>query len=184
MDTTPSPLDPIATRPFSFHPAIAGIEHNDWEFRQSAWSEILVANRGTAQEIWIPRRYFGAVSRVEEPVPVVGLTCELEYTSGTKLTQPGGGPGGGGPGGGRGPGNGGPDGGRGPGGGGPGGGRGPGPQGGRAGERTNQTWQDQTAGFYYVVVDAMLKTGFTRDEIGRIGGQNFLRIFGEAPVVF
>ena len=51
---------------------------------------------------------------------------------------------------------------------------------GRVGERTNQAWQDQTAGFYYVVVDAMLKTGFTPDEIGKIGGGNFLRVFGEA----
>ena len=48
----------------------------------------------------------------------------------------------------------------------------------RVGERTNQAWQDQTAGFYYVVVDAMLKTGFTPDEIGKIGGGNSLRIFG------
>jgi len=52
--------------------------------------------------------------------------------------------------------------------------------GGRVGERTNQAWQDQTTGFYYVVVDAMLKTGFTPNEIGRIGGGNFLRVFGEA----
>ena len=56
----------------------------------------------------------------------------------------------------------------------------PGPQHPRVGERTNQAWQDQTAGFYYVVVDAMLKTGFTRGEIGKIGGGNFLRVFGEA----
>jgi len=85
----------------------------------------------------------------------------------TKLTQPGGPPGGGGPGGG------------GPGGRGPAGGRGGQPNG-RAGERTNQAWQDQTVGFYYVVVDAMLKGGFTSEEIGKIGGGNFLRIFGEA----
>ena len=38
----------------------------------------------------------------------------------------------------------------------------------------------KNAGFYYVVVDAMLKTGFTPDEIGKIGGGNFLRIFGAA----
>ncbi len=50
----------------------------------------------------------------------------------------------------------------------------------RVGERTNQAWQDETAGFYYVVVDAMLKTGFKPDEIGKIGGGNFLRVFGEA----
>jgi membrane dipeptidase len=57
------------------------------------------------------------------------------------------------------------------------GGPGPGQQRGRPGERTNQAWQDQTAGFYYVVVDAMLKAGFTPDEIGKIGGANFLRVF-------
>ena len=55
-----------------------------------------------------------------------------------------------------------------------------GPQGPRVGERTNQAWKDETAGFYFVVVDAMLKTGFTPDEIGKIGGGNFLRVFGDA----
>ena len=48
------------------------------------------------------------------------------------------------------------------------------------GERTNLAWADQTAGFYYVVVDAMLKAGFPPDEIGKIGGGNYLRIFGES----
>ena len=50
----------------------------------------------------------------------------------------------------------------------------------RVGERTNLAWQDQTAGFYYVVVDAMLKAGFTSDEIAKVGGANFLRVFGQA----
>ena len=50
----------------------------------------------------------------------------------------------------------------------------------RIGERTNPVWADQTAGFYYVVVDAMLNAGFTPVEIGKIGGGNYLRIFGEA----
>jgi membrane dipeptidase len=57
------------------------------------------------------------------------------------------------------------------------GGSGTGQQHPHVGERTNQAWQDQTAGFYYVVVDAMLRTGFTPDEIGKIGGGNFLRVF-------
>jgi membrane dipeptidase len=39
---------------------------------------------------------------------------------------------------------------------------------------------NQTAGFYYVVVDALLRSGFTPDEIAKIGGENFLRLFGEA----
>ena len=50
----------------------------------------------------------------------------------------------------------------------------------RVGERTNQAWPDETAGFYYVVVDAMLKAGFTPEDIGKIGGGNFLRVFGQA----
>jgi membrane dipeptidase len=54
----------------------------------------------------------------------------------------------------------------------------PGQQHARIGERTNEAWADQKAGFYSVVVDAMLKAGFTPDEIGKIGGGNFLRVFG------
>lgn len=56
----------------------------------------------------------------------------------------------------------------------------PGQQHPRIGERTNEAWAGETAGFYYVVVDAMLQTGFTPDEIGKIGGGNFLRLFGQA----
>ena len=50
----------------------------------------------------------------------------------------------------------------------------------RIGERTNEAWQDQKAGFYYTVIDSMLQIGFSEEEIGKIGGGNFLRIFGEA----
>jgi len=45
---------------------------------------------------------------------------------------------------------------------------------------TNKTWSDQKDGFYYAVVDALLKTGFNKDEIGKIGGGNFCRIFDAA----
>lgn len=55
-----------------------------------------------------------------------------------------------------------------------------GQNGGRIGERTNQVWADQKSGFYYTVVDAMLKTGFTADEIGKVGGGNFCRVFDAA----
>jgi microsomal dipeptidase-like Zn-dependent dipeptidase len=70
----------------------------------------------------------------------------------------------------------------GPGGSGPGG---PGSPGGgqngvRIGEGTNLAWQDQKVGFYYAVVDVMLKTGFTADEIGKVGGGNFCRVFDAA----
>lgn len=50
----------------------------------------------------------------------------------------------------------------------------------RIGERTNQAWQDQKVGFYYAIVDAMLRTGFTKDEIARVGGGNFCRVFDAA----
>lgn len=50
----------------------------------------------------------------------------------------------------------------------------------RIGERTNAAWQDQKVGFYYAVVDALLKTGFTEDEIGRLGAGNFYRVFDAA----
>lgn len=50
----------------------------------------------------------------------------------------------------------------------------------RVGERTNEAWQDQKEGFYYAVVDALLKTGFNADEIGKIGGGNFCRLFDAA----
>jgi microsomal dipeptidase-like Zn-dependent dipeptidase len=56
----------------------------------------------------------------------------------------------------------------------------PGQQHPRIGERTNAAWPDENIGFYYAVVDAMLQTGFTPDEIGKIGGSNFLRVFGTA----
>jgi membrane dipeptidase len=97
-------------------------------------------------------------------VDVIGVEHVCIGTD-TKLTQPSPRPNGPGP---SGPGPGGP----------PPGGSGPSQQQHpHVGERTNQAWQDETVGFYYVVVDAMLKTGFTPDEIGKIGGGNFLRVF-------
>lgn len=79
----PQPLDQLAGRIFSFYPPIRGIEHNEWQFRRAEWSEALVANTKTGLEVWIPRRYFGEVSPVDEPVVIVGLTRELEYKGGS-----------------------------------------------------------------------------------------------------
>ena len=64
---------------------------------------------------------------------------------------------------------------------GPGGPRGPGggPGRGSMGGRTNQAWADQKLGFYYAVVGEMVKQGFEDDEIGKIGGGNFCRVFGQ-----
>ena len=111
----------------------------------------MVANAGGVIGVWThladtPLDY---AKNVRALVDVIGVDHVCIGTD-TKLTQPGGRPGG------------------------------PRPGQPRVGERTNQAWQDQTTGFYYVVVDAILKTGFTPDEIGKIGGGNFLRVFGEA----
>jgi hypothetical protein len=85
MSSPPIPpsLEHLATRPFSFYPPIVHIEHNEWLYRKANWSEVLVLNCKTGMEIWISRRYIGAVSRVDDPVLIVGLQKELEYKGGT-----------------------------------------------------------------------------------------------------
>jgi len=42
---------------------------------------------------------------------------------------------------------------------------------------TNRIWPDENGGFFYAVAGEMLKQGFGADEIGKIGGGNFCRIF-------
>src|SRR6266702_3262711 len=78
----PPQLDHLITRPFSFYPPIIGIEHNEWLYRKANWSEIQVVNCKSGAEIWISRRYIGEVSRVDDPVLIVGLNRELEYKGG------------------------------------------------------------------------------------------------------
>lgn len=83
MSTPPVPLqDELGDRPFSFYPPILGVEHNEWRLKSSTWSELVVGNTKTALEVAIPRKLVGAVSAVEEPVMIVGLTRELEYKTG------------------------------------------------------------------------------------------------------
>ncbi|MGA2267038.1 MAG: hypothetical protein ABSH44_01090 [Bryobacteraceae bacterium] len=78
----PPPLDHLTTRPFSFYPPILNIEHNEWLFRKATWSEILVVNCKSGAEVWLSRRFIGEVSRIEDPVLIVGLNRELEYKGG------------------------------------------------------------------------------------------------------
>jgi hypothetical protein len=83
MDQPPQPPhEELNSRPFSFYPPIVGVDHNEWRLEKASWSEMLVRNTKTGLEIGIPRRYFGEVSRVEEPVMIVGLLRELEYRLG------------------------------------------------------------------------------------------------------
>ncbi|MCX6621890.1 MAG: hypothetical protein NTY38_12620 [Acidobacteria bacterium] len=36
------PVETLSERPFSFYPPILNVEHNEWNFRQASWAEILV----------------------------------------------------------------------------------------------------------------------------------------------
>ena len=78
----PTPLDQLGHRRFSFYPAIANVEHNEWTFRRAEWDGIQVMNTKTQEELWIPRRFLGGVASTEEPVVIVGLLKELEYREG------------------------------------------------------------------------------------------------------
>jgi hypothetical protein len=73
----------LGSRPFSFYPAIVNVEHNEWRFRRASWSEVLVVNTKTADEVWIPRQYWGDVSVTDDPFIIVGLRKELEYKAGS-----------------------------------------------------------------------------------------------------
>jgi microsomal dipeptidase-like Zn-dependent dipeptidase len=136
----------------------------------------VMANAGGVIGVWThlvdsPAEY---VQAVRDMVDFVGIDHVCIGTD-TKLTQ-GSNPGGfGGPGGGpnRGRPNevGGPDSGR----------RGQGQGGGgrgRGGGRTNEAWADQKVGFFYAVVGQMVNQGFTQEEISKVGGSNFCRVFG------
>ena len=54
----------------------------------------------------------------------------------------------------------------------------------RAGQGTNKSWTGLgtgvATGFFYAVVGEMLVQGFTPEEIGKVGGGNYCRIFGKA----
>ena len=78
----PPPLETLINRPFSFYPPILNVESNEWFYRKATWSEVLVVNRKSNNEIWIPRRFIGEISRIDEPVVIVGLVKELEYKGG------------------------------------------------------------------------------------------------------
>jgi len=77
-----SSLEHLGNRAFSFYPPILNVENNEWFFRRASWAEILVMNSRSKEEIWIPRRFLGEISQIEDPVVIVGLVKELEYRAG------------------------------------------------------------------------------------------------------
>ena len=83
MSTSGAPsLEQLTGRSFSFYPPIVGVEHNEWLYMRATWSEVLVVNAKSQSEVWVPRRYLGAISKIEEPVMIVGLSKELEFKAG------------------------------------------------------------------------------------------------------
>ena len=48
----------------------------------------------------------------------------------------------------------------------------------RPGTGTNRAWPGITGGFFPVVVEELLRQGFTAEQIDKIGGGNFGRVFG------
>jgi membrane dipeptidase len=49
----------------------------------------------------------------------------------------------------------------------------------RAGAGTNRAWPGLTQGFFLVVVGEMLRHGFSPEEISKVGGGNYCRVFGK-----
>jgi len=83
----PTPLQDLGGRRFSFYPPIRNIAHNDriahneWMHRRSNWSESIVVNMRSGEEVCIPRMFLGEVS-IDESVVIVGLVRELEWNAG------------------------------------------------------------------------------------------------------
>jgi hypothetical protein len=75
-------IDELGERRFSFYPAILNMEHNEWVVRELKWSEILVGNCKSGDEVWVPRRFIGEVASTEDPVVIIGLKKELEFKAG------------------------------------------------------------------------------------------------------
>jgi hypothetical protein len=78
----PTPLQHLGGRRFSFYPPIRNVGPNEWLYRSATWSECMVANAKTGEELWVPRIFLGEVTRVDEPLMVVGLNRELEFREG------------------------------------------------------------------------------------------------------
>src|ERR1700761_4205296 len=78
----PPPLAQLGGRPFSFYPAILNTGHNEWIYCSATWSDVLVRNTKTNEDVSVPRRYLGEISSVDAPVMIVGLRVELEYRVG------------------------------------------------------------------------------------------------------
>jgi len=78
----PTPLQDFGGRRFSFYPPIRNLGPNEWLYRRATWSESIVVNARTGEEVCIPRMFLGDVSGIEDAVMIVGLVRELEWRAG------------------------------------------------------------------------------------------------------
>jgi hypothetical protein len=83
----PTPLQHLGGRRFSFYPPIRNLEPNEWLYRRATWSECVVVNARSGEEVCIPRIFLGEVSRIDEAVMIVGLYRELEWRSGAIIPR-------------------------------------------------------------------------------------------------
>jgi hypothetical protein len=83
----PTPLQHLGGRRFSFYPPIRNLEPNEWLYRRATWSECVVVNTRSGEEVWVPRAFLGEVSRIDEAVMTVGLNRELEWRSGAIIPR-------------------------------------------------------------------------------------------------
>jgi len=83
----PTPLQHLGGRRFSFYPPIRNLEPNEWLYRRATWSECIVVNTRSGEEVWVPRTFLGEVSRMDEAVMIVGLNRELEWRSGAVIPR-------------------------------------------------------------------------------------------------
>jgi len=78
----PSPLQHLGGRRFAFYPPIRNIRQNEWLLRRADWSECVVVNAHSGEELGIPRAFIGEVTHGEDPGMVVALTRELACENG------------------------------------------------------------------------------------------------------
>ncbi len=78
----PAALQQLGGRSFSFFPPLRNTEHNRWIYRRASWSEIVVVNARSGEEVCVPRAFVGEVSIAANPAVVVSLKRELEWKDG------------------------------------------------------------------------------------------------------
>ena len=78
----PTPLQHLGGRRFSFYPPIRNLEPNEWLYRRATWSECVVVNTRSGEEVCVPRTFLGEVTHGENPGMVVSLTRELAHENG------------------------------------------------------------------------------------------------------